>query len=230
MNDRHIEKFFYHVDKFGDFPEHAPGIGRCWNWTAYVNKFGYGVAWNGEKIIRAHRLSWAIKNGDIPPGLCVLHKCDNRKCVNTEHLFLGTAEDNMLDCIRKKRLNPTTGMKHWSCKLSDSEIRKIRRIYKETSTSSVQLASMFGVSATHICRILRGECRLESKNTKQCENLISIPKGKKRLAVRLDEKTHVRIQALWESGNLIQQEIADMFNASQSYISRIVNGKSRKPV
>jgi hypothetical protein len=55
------------------------------------------------EVFRTHRLSWVVAHGKIPPGLCVLHKCDNAACINPEHLFLGTQNDNIRDCIRKSR-------------------------------------------------------------------------------------------------------------------------------
>lgn len=77
----------------------------CWNWTGSVNNYGYGF-WRGKrgtKMVLVHRFSWEKSNGDIPEGLCVLHQCDNRRCVNPDHLFLGTRRDNMLDMIAKGR-------------------------------------------------------------------------------------------------------------------------------
>lgn len=81
----------------------------CWNWTACVLKGykgftgGYGLFGIGGKSFLVHRLSWEINNGRIPDGLCVLHTCDNRKCVNPEHLFLGTRGDNARDMVLKGR-------------------------------------------------------------------------------------------------------------------------------
>ena len=75
----------------------------CWEWTGSINGDGYGYLASGDQAIRVHRLSWEIHNGEIPEGLCVLHHCDNRKCVNPEHLFLGTKKDNAQDMIKKGR-------------------------------------------------------------------------------------------------------------------------------
>ena len=82
----------------------------CWIWKASYRGNGYGgFRWNG-KMVSASRASWIIKNGEIPRGegyhgLCVLHRCDNRRCVRPDHLFLGTNKDNVLDCWRKGRSN-----------------------------------------------------------------------------------------------------------------------------
>lgn len=79
---------------------------ECWEWMKFVNSHGYGMlailTVKGRRPILAHRLSWIISHGD-PGTLCVLHKCDNRKCVNPAHLFLGTRPDNTRDMIAKGR-------------------------------------------------------------------------------------------------------------------------------
>ena len=78
----------------------------CWLWTA-ANNGVYGTLRdnreNGFRSKFAHRFSWEIHNGEIPNGFLVLHKCDTPLCVNPEHLFLGTYQDNRLDAIKKGR-------------------------------------------------------------------------------------------------------------------------------
>lgn len=82
-------------------------VDGCWNWTAAIRgKSGYGCIRYNKKIIDAHRMSYLLFRGEIPPGMCVLHKCDNRLCVNPEHLFLGTYKDNYDDAIKKGRIDP----------------------------------------------------------------------------------------------------------------------------
>ena len=76
---------------------------KCWEFTGALRN-GYGAIKHKGKIFGAHRLSYELKKGLIPDGVLVCHKCDNRKCVNPEHLFLGTYKDNMQDCKNKGRL------------------------------------------------------------------------------------------------------------------------------
>ena len=108
------ERFWEKVDKNG--PIH-PVLGtRCWLWTANINPVtGYGqFSLTHSTGTRVHRLAWELTNGPITGGLCVLHSCDNKPCVNPGHLFLGTKLDNTQDMIAKGRrgVNPAAIATH----------------------------------------------------------------------------------------------------------------------
>lgn len=75
----------------------------CWHFIGSLSKTGYGVVGLNGKVIGAHRAAWILTNGEVPDGLFVCHKCDNRRCINPDHLFLGTAKDNTQDMISKGR-------------------------------------------------------------------------------------------------------------------------------
>jgi len=81
--------------------KHRKTDAGCWEWTGYVNKEGY-AEYNCQRV---HRLVCADANGleSIPPGMVVMHTCDNRRCVNPEHLRIATQRDNLLDMVRKGR-------------------------------------------------------------------------------------------------------------------------------
>jgi hypothetical protein len=81
----------------------------CWLWTRSVTGKGYGKCGNGFVWVTTHRLSWETFVGPIPEGKHVLHRCDVRRCINPEHLFLGTNADNVRDAIEKKRAST-----HWT--------------------------------------------------------------------------------------------------------------------
>lgn len=86
------------------FWEKVNKSGECWTWTACTHhQWGYGHFRAGGKLVTAHRYSWELHNGPIPPGMRVCHRCDNPPCVRPAHLFLGTDADNAHDMIAKGR-------------------------------------------------------------------------------------------------------------------------------
>jgi hypothetical protein len=96
----------------------------CWLWTRSTSASGYGrISVNG-KPRKAHRASYEIHIGPIPDGLCVLHRCDTPACVNPEHLFLGTQQDNMADMNRKGR--GARGERNGGTHLTERDILAIR--------------------------------------------------------------------------------------------------------
>lgn len=136
----------------------------CWYWTGHKIPSGYGTFCVNGKFNYAHRLSWEIENGEIPEGLYILHKCDNPSCVNPNHLFSGTQADNMQDMVNKGRKvsNPPKGIKHPLSKLTDDDIREIRKIYikgkpgdKPSPYSVKGLSVKYNVASSLIHRIVK---------------------------------------------------------------------------
>lgn len=130
----------------------------CWMWRAstYVN--GYGVIFDGKKLVSAHRFSFKHYNGKIPKGMCICHKCDNKLCVNPNHLFLGTQRDNMRDMYNKGRNRKIetykSGSEHCNAKLTMKEATLIRKMYSKGNYSSRELASRFSISKPVILNII----------------------------------------------------------------------------
>lgn len=122
----------------------------CWEWQSNIDKDGYGYLVRDHKFCRAHRFSYEIQNGPIPKDANVLHRCDNRKCVNPHHLFLGTHADNVSDKTAKKR--QAKGESHGLAVLDEQQVIQIRRLGGSISRKS--LATMFGVCKATIDNIL----------------------------------------------------------------------------
>jgi hypothetical protein len=127
----------------------------CWLWTASVWDNGYGrfVKVHGTDT-PAHRFSWALHNGAIPDGLWVLHKCDVRRCVRPDHLFLGTPQDNMDDKCRKGRHRCGVGSMQPRAKLNEVKVLEIKAMKGLATATSVGLK--YGVSYSIITGIWNG--------------------------------------------------------------------------
>lgn len=120
---------------------------KCWGWRGAVHPFGYGVFTINRKNIAAHRASWQFFCGEIPPELHVLHRCDNPPCCNPNHLFLGTAKDNIRDCVQKGRYksNSKRGEEHNAAKLTTKDVLTIRKAIKD-GVSQSSLARKYKIS------------------------------------------------------------------------------------
>ena len=126
----------------------------CWGWTGCApKKPGYAQFRSCMKIFRAHRASWIIHFGEIPKGMLVLHKCDNKICSNPDHLFLGTDRDNILDYLKKYKKNTISisGENNMHSKLKKEHVLYIRN---NSQVKRKELSKMFDVSLTCINDIL----------------------------------------------------------------------------
>ena len=133
--------------------KHAPEPDKgCWLWNAARCSGGYGTIKHHGKVVTAHRVAYEVYRGPIPDGMHVCHKCDNRICVNPDHLFLGTHADNMADMSKKNR--QARGADNGSAKLTEIDVRAIRA---ENSKSQSELGKDYGVSQSYISKIKRRE-------------------------------------------------------------------------
>jgi hypothetical protein len=115
-------------------------VSGCWLWTARRDALGYGWMRTPEGVIPAHRASWILFKGKIPPHngakfrSLILHRCDNSSCVNPDHLFLGTDADNCAD--RDKKGRQAKGAKNGSARFSENDVINIRSLRKNGLTLS----------------------------------------------------------------------------------------------
>lgn len=122
----------------------------CWEWTGN-KRLGYGRISTGSRIdgtrkkVTVHRLSYMLSVGEIPEGMEVCHKCDNRSCINPEHLFVGTRQDNINDRERKGRNITKIGESNPAAKLTQKIVKECRELVYRNSASVVELAKKHSV-------------------------------------------------------------------------------------
>ncbi len=135
----------------------------CWLWTASVISDGYGCLRSDGRTQYAHRLSYEINTGPIPEGMFVCHKCDTPSCVNPRHLFLGTNQDNIKDSMEKGRRKRAYAPRPWrenmvtNSKLTEDDVRTIRKRLLDGPRQMRRLSREFGVSHTAIRMIALGK-------------------------------------------------------------------------
>lgn len=130
----------------------------CLEWTKCLHKDGYGQLGYHNQYWLAHRLAWTLRYGEIPQGMCVCHKCDNPLCIDPDHLFLGTQQENMADMKHKgRRKNVNTGTENGRAIINQEIANEIRAKYDLGSIKQVDLAKRYGVSQPLISMIIRNK-------------------------------------------------------------------------
>jgi hypothetical protein len=128
----------------------------CWEWTGALYQNGYGMACyrrGTRKTFLAHRISWSIFNSaPIPDRMMVCHTCDNRKCVNPSHLYVGTGKDNNSDTVNRNRGNRKVGNQCSWAKISESQVVEIL----QSNEKQVLLAKRYNVDQSTISQIKSG--------------------------------------------------------------------------
>ena len=142
------------------FSDKVDASGDCWEWTA-AKRRGYGAFWLNGRHVPAHRVAWMLKHGELPADdMQVCHKCDNPSCVNPDHLFLGTAADNLADMHRKGRGRGmfAANENHPKCVLSDKDVQKIIAA-TECGETQRSVARRYGINQATVSRIVNGHRR-----------------------------------------------------------------------
>ena len=159
------------VDRLLEKLDMGEGEISCWNWQAGLYKTGYGcfrMGGVGSLKTGAHRAAYILLVGDIPYGMLVLHKCDNKRCCNPKHLFLGTHADNSFDMVNKGRAATgdkngsrkyperlKRGENHPQARLTVDQVRKIREDYIAGTFTLTHLAKIHQTDYTNISLIGR---------------------------------------------------------------------------
>lgn len=144
-DDQSAAAFWSRVDRAGS---------GCWNWLGPTStSTGYGVATS----MNAHRLAFELAHGPVPDGLNVCHHCDNRICCNPAHLYAGTQQQNVDDRTRRGRSARVLGTDQPGAKLSEDDVREIRRLHATGQWSYPRLAARFGIHPQNIGRVVRRE-------------------------------------------------------------------------
>ncbi len=148
-----LEKIYFSLDELSEsekierlrksFEDKVIRKEGCWEWKGAPGPNGYlNIRYNRKKIM-AHRVSWILYKGNIPDNLWICHSCDNRRCTNPDHLFLGTPKENSED--RDKKLRGLQGSRHHKAKLTEENVMEIKKMLK-LGISSQKIAREFCVT------------------------------------------------------------------------------------
>lgn len=127
----------------------------CWDWKGIIEHTGYAKL-GIRPPIKAHRASWIIHNGPIPKGLIVCHKCDNKKCTNIEHLWLGTHKQNIQDKIQKGRSNTPCGSLLKISKINEIQVLEIKKLIEQGFSCS-EIGRKINIPRKIVSRIKNGD-------------------------------------------------------------------------
>lgn len=141
------------VDRFWSQVKKVEGEG-CWEWIGSISSGGYGRIHFDGWLQQAQRVSWLITHGAPRKEDWILHRCDNRRCVRPDHLFLGDNQDNVDDCRQKQR--HAFGKRNGQAKLTKAQVIAI----KADRRPQYLIASQYGINQSNVSRIKRGERRV----------------------------------------------------------------------
>lgn len=210
----------------------------CLEWKGSIKQNGYGMFKTlSRKVFHAHRYSYEFFVGEIPEGLCVLHSCDNRKCVNPEHLSVGTKKENTQDMYKKKR-NPIIvqkGIRNSNAKLNEEDVLKIRKLYSD-GLNCTQLSKIYDITIGAIDRIVRYKSwshligdDADDFIAMSAKKKGELQRGRHRITSHLTHENIREIRKMVSDG-YSQDSTAKKFLISQCTVSKIVHFKSYNEV
>lgn len=179
----------------------------CWDWNKSIDKNGYGrFSWREKgklKTTSAHRAIYIALNGEISGKICVLHQCDNRRCCNPKHLWLGTNNDNSKDMVAKNR--QAKGNRHWS----RTHPEKLARGHKNGHY-------------THPEKTPRGDNSGPRKHPER------MARGENNGYAKLSSEQVIEIKKIYNTANYTMAKLAKKYSVGKTTIFRIVNNKTWK--
>jgi predicted DNA-binding protein YlxM (UPF0122 family) len=196
---------------------------KCWEWNGWVLKGAkpYGQFTINGTVFQSHRVAYFLHYKKDPSTLHVLHKCDNHKCVNPNHLFLGTNNDNIQDKIKKGRYRSNKGKKwtteygNWkNCrsKLTESQYHEIINLYSTGDVSLRHLATLYNVSRPVIAKVVK---RMGGNIFKRS---------------KLNETDVVEIRSKFKNDMVAAKDLAVEYDVTNKTIMDIVHNRNWKHI
>lgn len=189
---------------------------NCWEWSGPTEKDGYGIfkgVYEGQSYQRAHRYSWALHNRqNVPKGMMICHRCDNPRCVNPDHLFVGDGGDNMRDKIAKNRHNIPKGELSISAILTEAQALVILADPRPYALIAVD----YGVAATTIGSI-KAKASWAHLEVESVKNPLARANNRKGKGTKLTEESARAILASTEPGSVL----ANRYGCSRGLITNI---------
>lgn len=242
LSDRKSDFYSYIIKS--DPPQHCPSLGPCHIWTkSCLKSGGYGQFNINGTMWRCHVLAFLWSGGVLEEGQHVCHKCDNPKCCNPEHLFVGSSKDNMHDMISKGRDRHPKWEDAGGAQLTTEKASLVLAIWKTGKVTKAQIGRYFGVTRGHIGLIVNGlawkglspssnsELAFKiaseiAESYKRKPNASSFKPGALHPNARLTNEAIDYIKANYKHGKSV--ELAAIFGVTDGYIREIANGRRRK--
>lgn len=192
---------------------------ECWEWQGTIATTGYGVLTirqkeTSQKQFRTHRLAYQFYHNVNPGKMCVCHSCDNKKCCNPSHLWLGTSADNNHD--RKSKSGYNVGSQNYLSVLNEEQVFEIVQLLQESKLTTYEIAARYSVNRATVTSIRMGKCWTHVTGGKIINH--------KRPSEKLNPDKVLEIRKMLNDG-IPQKEIASKFGVVDSLISMINRGK-----